>query len=120
MTDSILNLRGQTVPGAQDGSVPGASDLASRLSGGDSQAGETFGFVLKYCSLILVAPILTFFLAKTVLLERFFGFGSDDVAINVVSALSAVVVLHVGLGAFIYKAYFAETSAPKVKIGKQE
>ena len=38
---------------------------------------------------------------------------------NVVSAAVAVLVLHVGLAIFIYKAYF-ETETPKARLGKQE
>ena len=116
MTDSILNLRGQnpSSPTSQN------DDLATRIHQGDDSTGETFGFVLKHCSLILIAPIATFFLTKLVLLERFLGFETDGISTNVVSAICAVVVLHIGLGLFIYRAYFAESPQPKVRIGKQE
>lgn len=102
--DSILNLRGQ---------LPSATISQSDFGGG----GQALASILRYCSLILVLPILSFFVTKIVVLESVLGFDAGNVATNVVSAIVAVVVLHVGLGIFIYKAYF-ETEI-KTKIGKQ-
>ncbi len=82
---------------------------------------ETFSTVLGYCVLILVMPILSFFVSKSFVLERVLGMSDPDSAIwvNVVSAIVAVLVLHGALGIFIYKAYF-EGAPAKAKIGKQE
>ena len=118
MTDSILNLRGQT-----PASPTSDYDLSERIgaaSGSADDGRETFNTVLKYSSIILLGPIATFFLVKFVGPQRALGFSGDAVTTNVVSALAAVVVLHVGLGLFIYKAYFETPTPPKVKIGKQE
>ena len=114
MTDSILNLRGQT-----PASPPSDCDLSERIGGAD-EGRETFNTVLKYCSLILLGPILTFFAVKFFGPQRLLGFSGDDVTTNVMSALAAVVMLHIALGLFIYKAYFETPTPRKVKIGKQE
>ena len=112
MTDSMLNLSGQRPPGdAASGS------LLSDLDG--SPAGEVFGSVLYYCSLILFLPLLAFFATKSFLLEFLLGVEQDSVSSNVTSAAVAVVVLHLALGLFIYKAYF-QRPPPKTRIGKQE
>lgn len=105
MTEPMLNLRGQ---------MPMGGSKDADLSG----SGEVFSSVLWYSSLILILPILTFFLTKIVLLEMLMGMASG-VSTNVMSAGAAVLVLHVGLGIFIYKAYFAGSPA-KSRIGKQE
>ena len=102
MDNSILNLKGQT---QQTGSTI------------EVIGGRTFSSILGYCSLIIVAPIFSFFLTKLVVLETVLGW-PNSVATNVASAAVAVIVLHLGLGVFIYTAYF-ETEK-KVKIGKQE
>ena len=103
MTEPMLNLRGQ---------MPGKD--ATDLSG----SGEVFSSVLWYSSLILILPIFTFFVTKIVVLEMLMGMATG-VFTNVVSAAVAVLVLHVGLGLFIYKAYF-EGSPAKSRLGKQE
>ncbi len=105
--DSILNLRGQ---------LP-----ASSAANAEMPAASTFLSVLYYSGLILVLPIAAFFTTKSVVLETFLGYDSD-VTCNVISAVVAVVVLHVALGVFIYKAYFegASSTAKKSLVGKQE
>ena len=121
MTDSILNLRGQT-----SASSPSDFDLSERIGAASGSADavndgrETFNTVLKYSSLILLGPIATFFVVKFLGPQRALGFSGDAVTTNVMSALAAVVVLHIGLGLFIYKAYFETPTPRKVKIGKQE
>lgn len=118
MNDSMLNLRGQTPASSPSSDF----DLSERIGASDaaSDGRETFNTVLKYSSLILLGPIVAFFLVKFAGPQRALGFSGDAVTTNVVSALAAVVVLHVGLGLFIYKAYFETPPPPKVKIGKQE
>jgi hypothetical protein len=104
MTDSILNLRGQNAGGTNYDQMTADVDLSGRLT--STNTGENFGSILKYCSLILIAPIFVFFFAKILVLEWTLGFQSDNVTTNVISAVCAVIMLHFGLGAFIYKAYF--------------
>lgn len=104
-TEPMLNLRGQ---------LPGNGPSSTDFSG----SGEAFSSVLWYSSLILILPILTFFCTKILLLEVFMGMPSG-VFTNVVSAGVSVIVLHVGLGLFIYKAYF-EGAPAKTRLGKQE
>jgi len=64
---------------------------------------------------VLFAPLAAFAASKYLL---FRGEDSDSVAANVTSAAAAVVVLHVALGVFIYRAYFQEPG--KAKVAKQE
>ncbi len=108
MTDSVLNLVGQ--PPAQQNNLDQQDSAA---------AGEVFGSVLYYCSLILFLPLVAFFVTRTVVLESVLGVEADSVSSNVSAAVVAVVVLHLALGLFIYRAYFTST-APKARIGKQE
>ncbi|RZC42458.1 VMA21 domain containing protein [Asbolus verrucosus] len=63
-----------------------------------------FKTVFIYCAIILFAPITTFFALKYFFFEGLLGTGS--LSSNVWSAVMAVVVLHIALGLFIYKAYF--------------
>ncbi|TRY63419.1 hypothetical protein TCAL_14173 [Tigriopus californicus] len=109
--DSMLDLKGQTSHSwpAQEDPDPSVS-FASFLS------------VLKYCGLIILAPIITFFGCKAGL--GVWGLAPADhagegIAANVMSAVAAIVVLHLALGVFIYKAYFEGTPAKK-RLGKQE
>jgi hypothetical protein len=55
--------------------------------------------------LILVLPIGSFFATKSLLFEWFLG-QTATIGTNIVSAVVAVIVLHLALGLFIYKAYF--------------
>lgn len=93
------------------------SDLRSRLlPGGDQPDGVVFTTVLVYSCAILGSPLITFFAAQW-LLTHGLGWDAASVAVNVGSAVAAVVVLHVALAAFIYKAYFEDS---KTKIGKKD
>ena len=78
-----------------------------------------FSSVLYYCCLILVLPILAFFVTKMVILEKVLSYASDSVMSNVISAGVSVIILHVALGLFIYKAYF-DSAPAKSRLGKQE
>jgi vacuolar ATPase assembly integral membrane protein VMA21 len=72
-----------------------------------------FKTVFKYCILIIAAPILSFFFSKYYLFDFILG---DGVSSNVWSAFTAVAVLHVALGLFIYRAYSeASTAKPSSK-----
>ncbi|KAJ8919477.1 hypothetical protein NQ315_002098 [Exocentrus adspersus] len=74
------------------------------------EAMSAFRTILLYSSFILAAPITTFFLSKYYFFDGIIG--ASVVTSNVWSAVFAVVVLHVGLGLYIYRAY---TEAEKVK-----
>lgn len=84
-----------------------------------SKDSAVFSSVLYYCLLILCLPILSFFLTKLILLELIFQFDPASVSTNIISAVVAVIVLHLALGLFIWKAYF-DTDPAKKRIGKQE
>ncbi|CAH1159659.1 unnamed protein product [Phaedon cochleariae] len=71
---------------------------------------SVFKTILGYSALILVSPILMFFVSKIILMEGIFNAG--PIASNVWSAIFAVIILHVAVGLYIYKAYF---EADKVK-----
>jgi len=64
-----------------------------------------FTTVLFYSVLILLLPIGSFFSTKLLVFEWFLG-QESSVMSNITSAVVAVVVLHLALGLFIYKAYF--------------
>lgn len=82
-------------------------DLRSQLLGNsDLSDGAVFKTVLFYSVLILLMPIGSFFATKMVFFEIILG-QESSITTNIVSAIVAVVVLHLALGLFIYKAYFA-------------
>jgi hypothetical protein len=74
---------------------------------------QLFKTVFSYCILIIVAPVFTFFAVKIFLFETILN--TDSVASNVSSAIAAVVVLHIALGLFIYRAYSDATTAKPAK-----
>lgn len=89
---------------------------------------NVFKTVFYYSIFIILAPISTFFSVKFVIFEgeayhmiynihlyasRFLGIlSTSNVTSNVWSAIAAILVLHVALGMYIYRAY-SETSKPK-------
>ncbi|KAK7869367.1 hypothetical protein R5R35_000675 [Gryllus longicercus] len=77
---------------------------------------EVLQTVFMYCFAIIVCPVLTFFGSKAFIFEGLFGL--NEVSTNVYSAVASVIVLHVALGMFIYKAYSDPT--PLQKPGKQD
>eukprot|EP00090_Calanus_glacialis_P026461 TRINITY_DN41671_c0_g1_i1.p1 TRINITY_DN41671_c0_g1~~TRINITY_DN41671_c0_g1_i1.p1 ORF type:complete len:112 (+),score=30.96 TRINITY_DN41671_c0_g1_i1:46-336(+) len=80
-------------------------DLRSQLIPGQQSDGAVFKTVLFYSVLILLLPIASFFGSKYVFFEGFLG-QEATIGTNIVSAVVAVIVLHLALGLFIYKAYF--------------
>ncbi|XP_065219157.1 vacuolar ATPase assembly integral membrane protein VMA21 homolog [Planococcus citri] len=62
-----------------------------------------FKSAVVYCGCILILPILAFFTSKVVVFDSILSLSVTSS--NVCSAICAVVVLHISLGAFIYKAY---------------
>lgn len=70
--------------------------------------------VFSYCLIIITLPVFSFFVTKLVIFELIFKL--EGVQGNVYSAVVAVVVLHVTLGMYIYKAYDqSERAKPSVK-----
>jgi len=88
-----------------DMEAPG--DLRSKLMGQQNPQSDwaVLKTVLFYSVLILVLPIGSFFATKSLLFEWFLG-QTATIGTNIVSAVVAVIVLHLALGLFIYKAYF--------------
>ncbi|KAH8300496.1 hypothetical protein KR018_009206 [Drosophila ironensis] len=80
----------------------------------DSQDYSSFKIVLFYCMLIVFLPVLTFFILKGFILERFFSM--SEVKVNISSAVGAVVALHIALGLYIYRAYFGATGSKGAKV----
>lgn len=86
-----------------------------------------FKTILLYATFILAAPITTFFVSKFFFFEGkllvkvnhisnkyivLVIVGASDITSNVWSAVLAVIMLHIALGLYIYKAYY---EAEKVK-----
>jgi len=91
------------------------------IPGGNSFLGETgptegslFATVLPYVLMIILLPIGSFFLAKKAIFEDIFG--HTDTSANVYSAVCSVILLHILLAAFIYKAF----TESQTKQGKQD
>ncbi|KAL7290143.1 vacuolar ATPase assembly integral membrane protein VMA21 homolog [Trichogramma pretiosum] len=70
-----------------------------------------FKVVLMHCIYIIAFPVIAFFLSKFLLSNGIFGLSA--VASNVYAAGIAILVLHVALGAFIYKAYTDSSGSTK-------
>lgn len=64
---------------------------------------EVLTTVFIYCIAIIVCPVATFFGSKILIFEGVLGL--NNVVVNVYSAVAAVLVLHIALGFFIYRAY---------------
>jgi len=89
-------------------------DLRSQLIPGQQSDGAVFTTVLFYSVLILLLPIASFFASKFLFFEWFLG-QQATTGTNIVSAVVAVIVLHLALGLFIYKAYFSGSSRKEIK-----
>ncbi|XP_012234479.1 vacuolar ATPase assembly integral membrane protein VMA21 homolog [Linepithema humile] len=75
---------------------------------------QSFKTVLYHSVVILALPVIAFFTSKVFLFDGILGL--TNIRSNVYSAGIAVLVLHVALGAFIYRAYFDDRSrTPAVK-----
>lgn len=77
-----------------------------------------FKSVLSYCLMILGGPVLAFFVTRFVVLGGILGMDPSAIRSEVISAVVAVVVLHIALGNFIVRAYFSGNE--KEKIGKSD
>ncbi|XP_014217745.1 vacuolar ATPase assembly integral membrane protein VMA21 homolog [Copidosoma floridanum] len=72
---------------------------------------QVFKTVLIHCIIIIACPVLSFFGSKVFIFDGLLNLSA--VSSNVYAALTAVIVLHVALGMFIYRAYFdSPTKAP--------
>ena len=82
--------------------APTTGDLRSQLLGNTQSDGAVFKTVLFYSVLILLLPIGCFFTTKSIIFETILG-QESTIGTNIVSAVVAVIVLHLALGLFIYK-----------------
>ncbi|KAI5645153.1 VMA21-like domain-containing protein [Phthorimaea operculella] len=69
--------------------------------------------IVKYVILLSSIPVLTFFVSKLVVFDLILAF--EQTQSSVYSAILAVIVLHIALGHYIYKAYYEAEKAPKEK-----
>jgi len=67
--------------------------------------GPSVKTAFSYSILILVLPLFFFFTTRTLVFECMLG-QRATVGTNIVSAVAAVIVLHLALGLFIYKEHF--------------
>ncbi|XP_076675772.1 vacuolar ATPase assembly integral membrane protein VMA21 homolog [Andrena cerasifolii] len=74
---------------------------------------QVFKTVLFHSLVIIALPVLSFFTSKIFIFDGLLGL--NDVPSNVYSAAVAILVLHVALGAFIYRAYFDDQSKTQTK-----
>ncbi|XP_076375796.1 vacuolar ATPase assembly integral membrane protein VMA21 homolog [Megalopta genalis] len=74
---------------------------------------QVFKTVLFHCVVIIALPVLSFFTSKIFIFDGLLGL--NHVPSNVYSAVVAILVLHVALGAFIYRAYFDDQSKTQSK-----
>ncbi|KAK7069329.1 vacuolar ATPase assembly integral membrane protein vma21 [Halocaridina rubra] len=87
----------------------------SNIPGGDSFLGDqgpTEGVlltaVLPYVLMIVLLPIGSFFFTKTIIFQDILDY--NETTANVYSAVCAVVILHILLALFIYKAFRESTT----------
>lgn len=69
----------------------------------DPQDFAVFKTVFYYCFTIICLPVVTFFCTKFLVLDGIFGLAS--IPSNVYAAIASVIVIHVALGMYIYRAY---------------
>jgi len=120
--DQGNELRSSGSGNSDGGDAPFGQLRAQMIGGGNDQTdGAAFASVLTYCSLIMISPILAFFVTKVGVLSVVLGWDSEGKSTNVVSAVVAVIVLHLALGLYICKAYFGDQEErTKIRIGKKD
>ncbi|XP_017122041.1 vacuolar ATPase assembly integral membrane protein VMA21 homolog [Drosophila elegans] len=79
----------------------------------DLQDYSSFKTVLYYCMLIVFLPVLTFFVLKGFVLDRFLDI--SEVKVNIAAAVGAVISLHIALALYIYRAYFGASGSKASK-----
>ncbi|KAJ0179426.1 hypothetical protein K1T71_005138 [Dendrolimus kikuchii] len=72
---------------------------------------QVFQTVIKYCLIIIIVPIFCFFSVKSFIFDGLLNL--HPMNSSVYSAVVAVIVLHVTLGLYIYKAYNESEKSPK-------
>ncbi|XP_023934276.1 vacuolar ATPase assembly integral membrane protein VMA21 homolog [Bicyclus anynana] len=77
---------------------------------------QVFQTVIKYCLFIIIVPVLSFFVVKILIFDSILKL--EAVTSSVYSAVVAVVVLHVTLGLYIYRAYSESEKAPTKPVKK--
>ncbi|CAH2234173.1 vacuolar ATPase assembly integral membrane protein VMA21 homolog [Pararge aegeria] len=78
---------------------------------------QVFQTVIKYCLFIIIVPVLSFFVVKILIFDTILHL--EPVTSSVYAAVVAVVVLHVTLGLYIYRAY-SESDKPPPKPVKKD
>ncbi|RNA33392.1 vacuolar ATPase assembly integral membrane vma21 [Brachionus plicatilis] len=80
----------------------------------DKRVGQVFRTMLFFTSMMVIAPISSYFASKKYIFEKYFSIDSDESYIYSVAV--TVIVIHLILGAFIYIAWQdANTSANEKK-----
>ncbi|OXU21903.1 hypothetical protein TSAR_002414 [Trichomalopsis sarcophagae] len=74
---------------------------------------QVFKTVLMHCIVIIAFPVISFFVSKIFIFDGILGLST--VTSNVYAAGVAVLVLHLALAAFIYRAYFDTPSKTPAK-----
>merc|ERR1712088_555473 len=118
--DDMESYRASTPQASFEQEAPFGQLRAQMMGEGSQSDGAAFTGVLSYCCLILGGPILSFFTFKFWVFSLVLGWDADAISTNVASAVVAVVVLHLALGLFIFKAYFGSDEQAKIKIGKKD
>ncbi|XP_026326970.1 vacuolar ATPase assembly integral membrane protein VMA21 homolog [Hyposmocoma kahamanoa] len=77
---------------------------------------QIFQTVVKYCLFIIIVPVSSFFLAKSLLFDGLLRL--EPMNSSVYSAVVAVIVLHVTLALYIYRAYHEAEKAPAKPVKK--
>ncbi|CAG4941114.1 vacuolar ATPase assembly integral membrane protein VMA21 homolog [Colias croceus] len=77
---------------------------------------QVFRTVIKYCLFIIIVPVVSFFLVKSLLFDGLLRL--EPITSSVYSAVVAVVVLHITLGLYIYRAYSEAEKAPTKPVKK--
>ncbi|XP_049864996.1 vacuolar ATPase assembly integral membrane protein VMA21 homolog [Pectinophora gossypiella] len=72
---------------------------------------QVLSAIVKYCLMIISIPVLSFFLVKVIVFDGILRL--EPIPSSVSSAVVAILVLHVALGTYIYKAYSEAEKAPK-------
>lgn len=77
---------------------------------------QVFQTVVKYCLFIIIVPVSSFFVVKSIIFDGLLGL--EPMNSSVYSAVIAVIVLHVTLALYIYRAYNETEKAPTKPVKK--
>ena len=90
----------QTTSFQEANNQPSISEMNSQV---DKRIGAVFRTMLLFTTVMVLGPISSYFLSKTYIYEGYFQASQDYSYIY--SAITAVVVIHIILGAFIWIAW---------------